>query len=286
MWLASLVSDLVIRCLRKECLTLFWLMNRLKYSKVPFCVLYFRPKRSFSSAIPINCRQLFGHKWEGKYQFEKRRKTWKFSILKKYAKKKELKMNVFSLNFRKLGADESLFARLDTPDATISLTHQYRMNKTITKLANDLTYLGALKCANNDVANATFKIKVITKTKWIQRTLSPHIDQSVIFLNTGNVSNMNNETVNRIFAGRNANIIQSPTKVKCTRIYTNYCETAIILAVVKELKAMGMTSNMIGIIAPYALQVELLRKSIAKHFDNDIEVNTVDQYQGRDKEVC
>lgn len=184
-----------------------------------------------------------------------------------------------------MGADESLFARLDSPEATVALTHQYRMNKTITKLANDLTYKGNLKCANDDVANATFKTKVITKTKWIQRTLSPHIDQSVIFLNTGNVSDINSKTVDRIFGNANANIIQSPTKAKSTRIYTNYCEAAIILAIVKELKKMGLDSNMIGIIAPYALQVDLLRKSVAQHFDNNIEVNTVDQYQGRDKEV-
>lgn len=48
---------------------------------------------------------------------------------------------------------------------------------------------------------------------------------------------------------------------------------------------MGLASSMIGIIAPYAMQVELLKQSVTKHFDNDIEVNTVDQYQGRDKEV-
>lgn len=48
---------------------------------------------------------------------------------------------------------------------------------------------------------------------------------------------------------------------------------------------MGVDSKMIGVIAPYALQVELLRKSIQHLFDADIEVNTVDQYQGRDKEV-
>lgn len=189
------------------------------------------------------------------------------------------------MNYRKLGADESLFARLDSPEATIALTHQYRMNKTITKLANDLTYHGELKCANDSVANATFKRKVCTKIKWIQRTLSPHIDQSVIFLNTGNVADINAETYDRILSRANANVLQSPTKIKSTRIYTNYCEVAVILAIVKELKAMGLASNMIGIIAPYALQVELLRKSVAKHFDNEIEVNTVDQYQGRDKEV-
>lgn len=186
---------------------------------------------------------------------------------------------------RKLGADESLFARLDTPDATVSLTHQYRMNKTIMKLANDLTYHGALKCANDDIANATFSAKTTTKIKWIQRILSSHIDQSVIFLNTGSVAKINNEIVDKLLGYECQNAILSPTKVRSTRTYTNYCEVAIILTIVKELKAMGIASKMIGIIAPYAFQVDLLKKTVAKHFDSEIEVNTVDQYQGRDKEV-
>lgn len=184
-----------------------------------------------------------------------------------------------------MGADESLFARLDSAEATVVLTHQYRMNKTIMKLANDLTYHGALKCANDDVANATFKAKVITKSKWIQRTFSPHIDQSVIFLNTENVADRNMQMVDKILGLDNPNTILSPAKMRSTRTYTNYCEAAIILAIVKELKAMGLASNMIGVIAPYALQVDLLKRSISRHFDNEIEVNTVDQYQGRDKEV-
>lgn len=196
--------------------------------------------------------------------------------------------------FRQLGADESLFARLDSTDGTVTLTHQYRMNRTIMKLANDLTYNGQLVCANDTVAAATFKLKVCTQAKWIQRTLTPHIDQSAIFLNTGNVTEINTETVNKILMPNNNNSINggsggggllSPTKMKNTRIYTNYCEVAIILALIKELKTMGLASSMIGIIAPYALQVDLLKRMVAKQFDNEIEVNTVDQYQGRDKEV-
>lgn len=60
--------------------------------------------------------------------------------------------------FRALGADESLFARLDHPDATVVLTKQYRMNRTITRLANDLTYGGALLCGSISVSSATLHI--------------------------------------------------------------------------------------------------------------------------------
>lgn len=195
-----------------------------------------------------------------------------------------LKQSLPNISFiRQLGADESLFARLDSPEATVTLTHQYRMNRTVMKLANDLTYHGQLICANDAVANATFKLKVCSKSKWIQRTLSPHIDQSAIFLNTGNVCEINARVVDKMHNSCSA--LLSPTKMKSTRIYTNYCEVAIILALVKELRTMGLSSSMIGIIAPYALQVHLLKQSMVKHFDSEIEVNTVDQYQGRDKEV-
>lgn len=157
------------------------------------------------------------------------------------------------------------------------------MNKTITKLANELTYKGALQCANNEIANATLRAKTVTKSKWLQRILTPHIDQSVIFLNTGNVIELNNQAIDRSESSYPIQIQNKRTNRG--RCYINYCETAIILAIIKELKAMNIQSKMIGVIAPYGLQVELLRKILEEHIDNEIEVNTVDQYQGRDKEV-
>lgn len=57
-----------------------------------------------------------------------------------------------------MGAEESLFRRLDSEAATVTLTLQYRMNKTITKLANDVTYKGSLKCGNEAVSSATLSV--------------------------------------------------------------------------------------------------------------------------------
>lgn len=187
-----------------------------------------------------------------------------------------------------MGADESLFARLDSPNATVSLTLQYRMNKTITKLANGLTYRGQLKCANAEVENATLKLKLKTKFKWLQKVLSPHIDQAVLFVNTGHVYDLNKQTIEGIVSQlKDDKIInkQMASNVKNEKNYINYCELAVILNILDELKAVGMSGEKIGIIAPYALQVDLLKGFVAKHFDSTIEVNTVDQYQGRDKEV-
>lgn len=153
------------------------------------------------------------------------------------------------------------------------------MNKMITKLANALTYRGTLECANEKIANATICQRSNTNDKWLQKTLTPHIDQSVIFLDTGNV-------FDKCIAIKTANVDASSTteKSKSNRIYENPCEAALVLKIIKELLACGMSGTSIGVITTYSLQVELLRRLIAT-IDSEVEVNTVDQYQGRDKEV-
>ena len=44
----------------------------------------------------------------------------------------------------------------------------------------------------------------------------------------------------------------------------------------------GVNANSMGVITPYQAQVQLLKSMLTS---TDIEVNTVDQYQGRDKSV-
>ena len=47
----------------------------------------------------------------------------------------------------------------------------------------------------------------------------------------------------------------------------------------------GLTEQAIGVIAPFRQQVWLLRETLRQGGLETVEVNTVDQYQGRDKEV-
>lgn len=54
--------------------------------------------------------------------------------------------------------EESLFERLSNKDNTITLTLNYRMNETITSIANKLTYNGDLLVGNEEVAKACLKI--------------------------------------------------------------------------------------------------------------------------------
>ncbi|KAG7207925.1 hypothetical protein KM043_009514 [Ampulex compressa] len=174
---------------------------------------------------------------------------------------------------RKLGAEESLFARLDSENNTVELISQYRMNKSIMKIANQLTYRDKLQPGNTLVENATFSApynKVLdTKDKWIRRILCQEIDKSVMILDTGPTGKLK---VNNVIDKKYSNSDQ---------IYSNIWEAGIILQLLQTLLEMGVDPVNIGIIAPYRAHVILIQKLVPR----GIEVNTVDQYQGRDKEI-
>lgn len=172
----------------------------------------------------------------------------------------------------KLGANESLFVRLDSDDNTVNLWKQYRMNGRIMKLANDATYRGKLVSGSRQIENATLTgpnmEQVLSSCeKWIKSALSRNLDDSVIVLNTGSTYNLNVESGNG--------------NVTFDQAYSNVWEVAITSRLVQVLTEAGVCARNIGIIAPYNAHINLLRKII----DKEIEVNTVDQYQGRDKDV-
>uniref|UniRef100_A0A1I8MZ52 DNA helicase n=1 Tax=Musca domestica TaxID=7370 RepID=A0A1I8MZ52_MUSDO len=222
---------------------------------------------------------------------------------------------VKSAEARKRGADESLFHRIDSKEATSVLTLQYRMNKTITKLANDLTYNGALECASNDIKMAKMTQPITlanTEDKWLQRVLQIHVDQSVFLIDTKDCSERSSlyaktkhsttcELIEKTFSEDTASSaeekLKSDTKTsKRLSKYSNYCEAAIVFYIVKALLANNYDPDRIGVIAPYRAQVELLRKLALQHHEfyekqtpalnfSLVEVNTVDQYQGRDKDI-
>lgn len=191
---------------------------------------------------------------------------------------------VKSSEARLLGADESLFERLDSPESTMVLGLQYRMNRVITKLANALTYEGELKCANETVEKASMTVpnlqllqEKMQAEKWLSRALSSHIDQSCSLINTGDVyqiatefADSIKEDAQKVFADK-------------SKLYVNFCEIAIVLYIVDLLIEFGVSGESIGVIAPYRGQVDALKKVLCHH--TKVEVNTVDQYQGRDKKI-
>lgn len=54
--------------------------------------------------------------------------------------------------------NESLFARLDSKNNTMTLTKQYRMNSVIMDVANRITYDNHLKVGNEIIANAVLSV--------------------------------------------------------------------------------------------------------------------------------
>lgn len=172
----------------------------------------------------------------------------------------------------RLGADESLFVRLDTDSNTVNLSRQYRMNGRIMKLANDVTYRDKLIPGNRQVENATLTGENMERTlssceKWIRIALSRNLEDSVVVLDTGSTYNLSMEPRDE--------------KTKSDQVYFNIWEAGIVSRLVQVLKEAGVHARNVGVIAPYNAQINFLKKII----DKEVEVNTVDQYQGRDKDV-
>ncbi|XP_004928891.1 DNA replication ATP-dependent helicase/nuclease DNA2 [Bombyx mori] len=178
---------------------------------------------------------------------------------------KQLPPIVKSRAARRLGMEESLFHRLMDEEATCTLHLQYRMNQAITDVANQVAYDSRLKCANGQVALATLSIdmqKLSSKTEWLKRACSPEPEDAVLFLDmkSTNVFDFENES----------------------RSCRNKAEACLVLDLMECFKEGGVSSKNIGIIAPYREQVSLLRRALASY---SVEVNTVDQFQGRDKSI-
>ncbi|CAH1395001.1 unnamed protein product [Nezara viridula] len=171
---------------------------------------------------------------------------------------KQLPALVLNEKARELGLGISLFERLDRPAVTSPLTIQYRMNRVINALANNLTYKGQLKCANQETEELTLSLpKGIPSSApyWLQQVLVTDLKRSVVILDVEN-KDASDSTENQE-------------------------EAKIISQIVDALIKGGVEGESIGVIAPYNRQVLLLRSSI----EDSIEVNTVDQYQGRDKDI-
>nr|CDS26055.1 dna2 helicase [Hymenolepis microstoma] len=187
---------------------------------------------------------------------------------------------------RGLGFGTSLFAHLshivqrqvNTPvpeeadslgSCLVQLKAQYRMNSHILRLVNTLFYNGAMECASDEVANRTLELNqsIGESTNWLNRVLTSKMEDSVIFLDTQSICKQ---------LGGNSNLV----------------EIDIVHKVVIAFTKRGVSTSDIGVIAPYRVQVDSLIDRLRgdKCIETDlvpsspaVEVNTADQFQGRDK---
>lgn len=183
----------------------------------------------------------------------------------------------------RLGGDRSLFLDLERNEerksgTTAKLVVQYRMNKTINRLANQFMYKNELRCGNERVERqvlASWDAKLlgdITDRKFFVKLLSPHLDLATLLVDTGPVEDLNAASGKKRFKGK---------------VNVNHCEVALILRTITLLRRLSVSFSEIGIIAPFRVQVEAIKEALQRDFgaDHRLEVNTVDQYQGRDKDL-
>ncbi len=160
---------------------------------------------------------------------------------------------------------ETLFEKLieNYPQKSVLLDTQYRMNEILMEFPNKEFYQGKLK-TDPSVKNITLVDFGIEKKKfggfW-EKILDPKIPIS--FLDTS----------------------KSERKFERKRLGStskeNPLEVEIVDQILKRLFKMGVKKEWVGVITPYQDQLDLLREKLGQK----VEINTVDGYQGREKEV-
>ncbi len=160
------------------------------------------------------------------------------------------------------GLARSLFERLMalTPEASTMLKNQYRMNARIAEFPSREFYGGQLVAANAAVAGLSLEPSA---DGWKRSPLAPALDpsQPFVFVDCG--------AARQARSGGAKDFQVSPVEVeRC-------------LELVAGLLAMGLAPQSIGVIAPYRAQVSALRGVLPE----DVEVDTVDRFQGTDREA-
>ncbi|KAJ9680403.1 hypothetical protein PVL29_019664 [Vitis rotundifolia] len=168
---------------------------------------------------------------------------------------------VQSAEARENGMGISLFCRLSEahPQAISALQSQYRMCQGIMALSNALIYGNRLRCGSSQIANARLKFSSSNSiSSWLKKALDP--ERPVIFINTDMLS---------AFEAKDHKTVNNPI------------EACIISEVAEELVNNGIEGEDIGIITPYNSQANLIRHTVST---TSVEINTIDKYQGRDKD--
>ncbi|CEF66273.1 DNA replication ATP-dependent helicase/nuclease DNA2 [Strongyloides ratti] len=189
------------------------------------------------------------------------------------------------------GMSISLFEKLSKNKKGLYVINtQFRMNKVLCHIPSTLFYDGEMQCANNNVENAVIKCKdwnsIETKSNFglpnniCEKILSKKLTDSLIFIDTGTC--MYNETTKK-----DQNGIEVKNKT------SNLTESKIAISCLKLLLEFGVSSLDIAIITPFRDQMNTLRtlinqlisKNVNDNEYSNVEISTIDQFQGRDKKV-
>lgn len=148
--------------------------------------------------------------------------------------------------------EDTLFEKLINkyPDKSILLNTQYRMNKLLMEFPNSEFYNSNLE-SGKDNKNITIK-DILEKEA---------DEEPLVFLDTSKIDK------------------KGEKRLKDSKSIINIKEAEIVIKIVNFYKDLGIKDEDIGIISPYADQVNLIKNK------TEVEVKTVDGFQGREKEI-
>lgn len=162
---------------------------------------------------------------------------------------------VLSQEAKELGLDTSLMSYLAGlyPYQLLRLERQYRMHQKINDLVSSMFYEGGLV---PDISVANARLKAMLKP-WEEKRSAPVI---VCF-----------------------NVRGKEALYGDSKSFYNQAEIDFVTGLVARYLAQGLGPEQIGVITPYKAQAQLLTQSLQA--TNQIEVDTVDAFQGREKDM-
>jgi DNA replication ATP-dependent helicase Dna2 len=176
---------------------------------------------------------------------------------------KQLPPLVQSYQANELGLGISLFERLKKKysDANFLLGYQYRMNKELMEFSNKMYYEGKVQAANDKIGEQLLWDILPPNTNFSSET-----------------------TINQLILDPNQTLVYvGVSTIFDKKRRVNLGEIEVITGLVNILIKKGLDQNDLGIIAPFRGQVAEISRALSNY--QNIVVDTIDRFQGSDKEV-
>ena len=182
---------------------------------------------------------------------------------------------VLSSEAKSKGLDVSLFEKLcrSMPSNVVLLNRQFRANSLISGWSSEFFYNSQV-VADSSVASIALRDLPGVRETAETRT-------SLLFLDTAGEGYTETEGEDSKSEGKGP-----VRKSEDDESIANYEEALVVEMVLKKFLFLGVPAKDVGVISPYWSQVELLRHLLwSESGYKNVEVRTVDGYQGREKEL-
>jgi DNA replication ATP-dependent helicase Dna2 len=158
---------------------------------------------------------------------------------------------------------------------------QYRMAKEIMSISNRVIYNNDMRCGSKVVAEGTlvYPASFPRIDPWIREVLDAH--RKVVIVDTDSIGDAARQTT-----GKDGSY--------------NIFEARLIVHLLLAMKHAGLSASSIGVTSPYKAQLRTIRSELledslrtisqstartgATAWESNLEIETIDKYQGRDKD--